>query len=337
MKMKFVRLITVTSLILLAAAACQVTPSTKSAAPITNQNVAQLSAAVQVVESGLISDLVWSADSSMLIALSGDGAMRFDGQTLEELDMFSFENPTALYAVSSDGKTVAFSEDSYNIFLADMSVTQDAKSIYSPDWVGYIDFSPDGQTFLATSIDEIKVTLWDVASGEETGMLDGFETAAPVYSAKFGEDGAHVIWISRGTVQLSDIADGSLGPVMGHEDFVNSAVLSPDGSVLATAAYGTVDGEFGPAVYLWDTASGEVSATLTYPESLTALAFSPDGSLLAAISDRTIILWNVASVEMIAEITSDDDSIVDIAFAPDGSALATAALDGTLTLWQVGE
>ena len=328
---------TTSGLILLTAAACQVTPSAKPAAQITSQNVAQLAAAEQVTEENLISDLVWSTDSSTLIALSGEEAASFDGQTLEKLDTFSFENPAAFYAASSDGRTVAFSEDSYNIFLADMSVTQNAGSIYLQDYIGNIDFSPDGQSLLTTSMDEIKVTLWDVADQGETGTLDGFETAAPVYSAKFGEDGKHVIWIARATVQLSNIADGALGPSMGHEDFVNSVVLSPDGSILATAAYGTVGEEFGPSIYLWDPASGEVNATLTYPESLTELAFSPDGSLLAAISQSTIVFWDVAAQDMLAELPAGDESLVALTFAPDGSALATAASDGALTLWQVGE
>ena len=100
-----------------------------------------------------------------------------------------------------------------------MSVTQNAGSIYSQDYIGNIDFSPDGQSLLTTSMDEIKVTLWDVADQGETGTLDGFETAAPVYSVKFGEDGKHVIWIARGNCAAEQYCRWRPGPVNGARGF----------------------------------------------------------------------------------------------------------------------
>ena len=55
-------------------------------------------------------------------------------------------------------------------------------------------FRRTAATLLATSLDQIQVTLWDTASGEQVQTISGFETAAPVYSAKFGEDGKHILW-----------------------------------------------------------------------------------------------------------------------------------------------
>lgn len=335
MKKDILRFITSVGLILLAANACCVTPSQPSI--INSQNVGQLQAAAQIFASEMVSDLVWSTDSSSLIALSGSSALRLDGSSLETLDTFTFESAAALYAASPDGKTVAFSEDSYNIFLVDMSVTTDACTLYSPYWVGNLDFSPDGTTLLTSSMDEILVTLWNVDTGEQLQTISGFETAAPVYSAKFGEDGKHIIWISRATVQLTEIDSGAMGPSIGHEDFVVSVALSADGSMLATAAVGTVNDEFTPVIYLWDPSSGEASAELTYPEAFSVIAFSPDGSLLAAAADSMLVFWDTASHQQLAEIDAGSESILDLAFSPDGSSITTADVDDTITLWQVQE
>ncbi len=339
MKTKNLRTLMLSVLILSMLAACQAVPTaTKAKTPIaviSSQNAAQLTAAQQAAGNGSLNDLVWALDGTALLSVNGSGAVRYSSADLEVQETFSFDHPAALYAASPDGKTLAFSEDSYNIYLVNMEVTQNACTIYSPAMLGNIEFSLDGKSLLGTSIEEILVTLWDAASGAQLQTISGFETAAPVYTAKFGEDGKSIIWISRGSVQLSEIASQELGPVMSHEDFVVSAALSPDGSLLASAAAGTVNGNFMPVIELWDTASGKVSATLTYPEAFNALAFSPDGSLLAAASGSKLIFWETASHDQVAELAGGEEDIFDLAFSPDGTALATSGSTGTVTLWKV--
>jgi WD40 repeat protein len=304
-------------------------------AVIISRNAAQLAPAAQARAGSEFNDIVWAADGSALLAISGSGAAKFSAAALEKQETFSFDNPAALYAASPDGKTIVFSNDNYNAFLADIQATENAQSIYSPTYLGNFNFSPDGKTLLSTSLDEIAVTLWDAASGAQVQTISGFETAAPVYSAQFGEDGQHILWIARGTLQLSDIATQDFGPVFSHEDFVSAAALSQDGSLLASAAAGTVNGEFTPAIYLWDASNGELKTTLTYPEAFNAVAFSPDGSLLAASAGSTLVFWKTADGQQIAEIDAGSEDIFGLAFSPDGASLATSGSAGTITLWQV--
>jgi len=339
MKPKNLRVYMLSVLILAMLAACQAVPAVTTAktptAVISSQNAAQLTAAQHAAGNGSLNDLVWALDGTALLSVNGSGAVRYSSADLEIQETFSFDHPAALYAASPDGKTLAFSEDSYNIYLANMEVTQNACTIYSPAMLGSIEFSPDGKALLGTSMEEILVTLWDAASGAQLQTISGFETAAPVYTAKFGENGKRIIWISRGSVQLSEMDSQELGPAMSHEDFVVSAALSPDGSLLASAAAGTVNGNFMPVIELWDTASGKISATLTYPEAFNALAFSPDGSLLAAASGSKLIFWDTVSYEQVAELAGGDEDIFDLAFSPDGTALAASGSNGTITLWKV--
>lgn len=331
MNKKIARLIFSTFFLLMVVSACQIAPSKLT--PISMDNADKLYAAVSTTGSGLISDLVWALDSSTLTTISNSGAVRYDGSSLETTDALFFDAPAELYAASVDGKTIAFSEDSYIIFLADIAGTENACSIYSQDWIGSIDFSPDGETLLATSMDEIKVTLWEAACGAAIQTITGFETAAPVYSAEYGQDGQHVIWISRGTVQVSDISDQSMGASIGHEDFVLDTYLSPDGATLATAAFGTLEGEFLPLVTLWDAQSGEIQSQLTHTNPIDQIVFSPDGALIVAVSGGELLFWDLA--ETVVHVNTDMDTIVDLAFSPDSTNLAVAGFDGSIVLWQV--
>jgi len=339
MQKKNFRLILDAGLIILALAACQVAtavPETAAASSaISVENAAALEAAYQTSEVNLVSDLVWSTDGSILVALSSSGAARYNGSDLEKIDTFIFDSPAAIYAASPDGKTLAFSDDSYNIYLADASQTCDALSIYSPEMVGAADFSTDGSSLLTTSMDTIMVTLWDVNTGDVQSSLDSFETAAPVYTAQFGADGQHIIWVARATVQLQDIATQEMSPVMSHEDFVSSLALAPNGNQLATAAAGTIDGEFTPALFLWNPVSGELNSVLSNPDAFGAVTFSSDSSLLAAASGSTIFIWDAATYSQIAAIPTDGDTIAILAFSPDDTSLASVDLSGSITLWQV--
>ena len=341
MQKKNFRLILDAGLIILALAACQVATAVPEAttAPsqpgITAANAAALQAAHQTSEVNQVSDLVWSTDGNILIALSSSGAARYNGSDLEKIDTFIFDSPAAIYAASPDGKTLAFSDDSYNIYLADASQTLDALTIYSPEMVGAADFSPDGSSLLTTSMDTIMVTLWDVNTSDVKTSLDSFETAAPVYSAYFGADGQHIIWVARATVQLQDIATQEMSPVFSHEDFVSSVALAPDGSQLATAAAGTINGEFVPAIFVWNSASGETNAILSNPDPFNAVTFSADSGLLAAASGSTILMWDATTYQPVASIAAGGDDISILVFSPDGTSLATVDRSSNITLWQV--
>jgi WD40 repeat protein len=184
-------------------------------------------------------------------------------------------------------------------------------------------------------MDNIAVTLWDTSNGDVQDILKGFETAAPVYSAKFGADGQHIIWIARATVQLMDISSKQLGPVMSHEDFVVSAALSPNGNQVATAAAGTFNGDFLPAIFVWNASTGELETTLTNPDPYDVVTFSPDSNLLAASAGSKLLIWDANSFDQVASIDAGGDNIAALTFSPDGTSLASADLSGNITLWQV--
>ncbi len=331
--MKFLRRNICVGILLLAfAAGCQV-PAAAPPGPISTGNAAELAVVRQVHISAPL-DLAWSAAGDALLVLQENGAVQLDAGTLQVTDRLEFEVPVMLTAIAGNGK-LAFSEDGSQIQIKDIHNPEESSNIIPGELIGGLDLSPDGNMLLGSSMETWTVYVWDAASGQEQTRLEGFETASPVYAAQFGADGKHILWIARGTVQPMEIASSRLGPEIGHEDFVSGVALSPDSNVLATAAAGTVRGEFTPALYLWDVASGEALGILPYEIPFGWLAFSPDSQLVAASNGARITIWDATNPQLLAELDSGTDTIRALSFSPDGGTLATVSTDGTLLLWQV--
>lgn len=144
--------------------------------------------------------------------------------------------------------------------------------------------SPDGSHALTASFDN-SVGYWTLGSDQVT-WLDGHEAA--VKTVLFlGEDRA----ASGGddfAVQIWNLPAGEhLYRLEGHKGQVNGLAISPDGELLASAAW---DG----AVRLWNVRTGDALSELTgHESSVSDVAFSPDGATLySASADGTIRTWN---------------------------------------------
>jgi WD40 repeat protein len=92
----------------------------------------------------------------------------------------------------------------------------------------------------------------------------------------------------KGTLKVWKTSDGStLFSLSGASDWVEVAVFSPDGRLLASKAQ---DG----TVWLWNTSDGLLLRTLTgYQGQNSRLAFSPDGGILAFTDGGTVHLWGL--------------------------------------------
>lgn len=291
--------------------------------------------------------LVWSTDSRVLgvIWTHADSATGtstahislLDGASLQSLAEYSLPSPGMILDLSPDGRTAAVTNDMVSVELVDVTNGAVLQTLIPAHVVQAATFSPDGATVGLVSADTWQVTPFDVASGVMGTPLTGFETAAPVYSATFAPDGKTLIWHARGTVQLMDLPAGPLRPVISHEDFVMGIDLSRDGTRLATAAGGTISGQFVPLVYLWNAADSAQIAALEQPAVATALSFSPDGALLASATGTQVQLWDLATLHASASLSGPQDAITDLAFSPDGKTLAASASDGTVRLWKVME
>lgn len=268
--------------------------------------------------------LVWSPDGKSLGAVTQTGFTLINAQTFQINRTVAINQPTLLLDLSPDLRVYAQTTDQQSLELRDTTSNALLRTIKPGGTFGDAVFAHDGKTFALTSMDEIAATIWDEQTGQQTKKLSGFQTAAPVYQVAFSSDGKTLLWISRGIIQLMDVASGKLGAKFEHEDFIFDQALAHDGRTLITAAEGTI--------IFWDVASGKKSKAGP-PANPTALALSSGGRVLAVASGSSILLWDVAAQKQLRTLTGHGDRVTSVAFAPEGLTLASASDDDVVRVW----
>ena len=244
----------------------------------------------------------------------------------------------------SDGQTLAVG--SSDIVLWN-TTTGAIKRLSLRFYTNNVTFSPDGNTLVTTGSGKkgmhlgLKVYLYDIASDTLKAVFDDTSPKkenciGAYFRSSFSLDGNTLVvplWACDSEdVHFWDVTTGQLNAKLYYpnSDEARSAVLSPDGSILAG---GSVDGN----VYLYDVATGQLNATLTgHTDYVYDVSFSPNGKTLASASeDHTVQLWDVATGQLNATLTGHTDYVYDVSFSPDGKTLASASEDHTVQLWDV--
>lgn len=238
---------------------------------------------------------------------------------------------------SPDGRLCATATGDYQspteIKLWDARTWQVLRVLRGPrDSATMLAFAPDGATLAAASEDSWEnethpVWLWSVASG---AVLSRLPAQGRVHGLAFSNDGATLLtassfglvkWNARTGAELQKLVQPPKMPP------VESFAASPDGSLIATGGYGTVD--------LWDTASAAPQQTVKgQSQQVKALAWSPDGgTLLSAGDGGAIRMVDADAGSVLKTIKTGSTSVSALAFAPDGLSFASASPTGGVRVW----
>lgn len=314
--------------------------------PIRSTNTLNLQLSQRAAVSN-IQDIVWSQDSTTLALLTqnsdaGDnqvyGVSILDARDLSPLSVFTSVG-NRISAVAADGHTAAVIDRNLQAFsIVDAAASGTTLGSKVTDFlISNVTFSPDLRYIAVTKHDSWEVVLYDFNTLQEVRVLSGFETAAPVFDARFDHSPQWIAWLARGTLQLQEVETGRLSGVFSHEDFVTAYAIAPQGTILASS-FGTSYGEnMVSAVRLWDMTTSTLIQTLIMNYSVNNLQFSPDEKLLAAAVGSDLQLWDPANGVLLNTLSGHSDIILQIAISPDQHTIATAGLDNQLFLWQIIE
>jgi hypothetical protein len=330
------------------------TPSTETPLPATDTPTAEPTAApyysgsevltvgniASAVELGRLdlsfaSKIFWTNDAVKIGIALENSFQQFDARNLTLLA----ELPQRVLDVNSDGTLAAVSPDGQTLEILDVNIGTKLLSKKLDFQFGGASFSPDGSRVMLPSMEEWAGVMLSTTDGSLQGKVTGFETAAPVYNVSYGPDGTQAVWVSRATLQISDLSTGTLGLQFNHMDFINSWVLAPQRNLLVTATYGEVAGVYQPIIYLWNTQTGENNIKLAPGEIINGLDLDASGYMLAAGAPAHVLIYDLADASQITQLPLPDaETVTDIAFSPDGKTLAVLAPTATgtiLTLWGI--
>lgn len=221
------------------------------------------------------------------------------------------------------------------------------------DWVWEVDLDPAGDTMISaggsfsTPINDARVLLWDVATGEILKTFGDFVNVedadfdpadyvghtSTVDGVVFNADATQILSGSWDTqVILWDVESTNIIRTFeGHENRVHSVDIHPDNRIGAS-------GDRDSIVILWDLETGEEIRRFNAHNDATInhVVFSPDGTQLATSGeDNTIAIWDVETGEELQRMEGHTDGVNQIAYSHDGSLIASTSWDASVRLWDV--
>ncbi len=255
--------------------------------------------AVSDQQPGMIWDVAYSPDGSIIASAEGDSSVRlWRGSDLSPLGQLEMSGEVNSVAFSPDGSLLAAgaAEDSGGvIYLWDVANSEVARLWKADSYsVPSLAFSPDG-TWLASGAVDRSVHVWRVSDG---GQM-----------ARLAQPGQGI-----------------------------SLAFSPDGSTLASGMCALSDANFNclrGEAWIWAFPGGQVLHKMVGPAQwVNAVAYTPDGQILVGAGrNGQLYYWRTEDGVLLGAMSDQDLNLNDVAISADGRWLAAAGQYGRVIIW----
>ncbi|MCC6744682.1 MAG: protein kinase [Acidobacteria bacterium] len=183
--------------------------------------------------------------------------------------------------------------------------------------------------FLSNEVAVLRTTSWNVRTGKSVASLE--EPLVDVTWLATSPDRQRWMGIGPdGVVRFGELADfGQSAAIPAHHDHGRAAAFSPDGQLAASGAEDVV---------LWNAATATKLCRLQHTSIVWSVAFSPDGKwLVSTHGDGSVLIWDTAERERVANLNEHSAPVRGIAFSPDGSRMVTTSEDGSAIVWGIDD
>jgi WD40 repeat protein/serine/threonine protein kinase len=189
-------------------------------------------------------------------------------------------------------------------------------------------FTRDGRTLISCS-EDATIKLWDVATGEERGVLKGH--SAKVMSIALAPDDRTLA--SAGldkTIRLWNIETKEpIGSLQGHTQLVRSLSFSGDGKRLVSSSADHT-------ARIWNVDERREIVSLNQGAEAYGVAFSPtENEIAVGCADFVLRVWELSSQKIRLRLRHNGVPW-HVVYASDGKRIASAAFDGQARIWDIG-
>ncbi len=309
------------------------TPSPSVEPPMTpksNRSPTRRSTGAQITEVAKFEDLRWGVSA---LAFGQRGKLLVGGRPDNALTVFDVEGKSIagerekLEGLQSVGQCI-FTPDGSRLIaggrtgqITVFDVSREGLLKESGQFAGHsseitsIAVSGDGK-FVLSGEQAKKARYWELASGQELTLLDGFKGA--VKAVHLSRNGRVAQATDGERLVEYDLQRKSLTrerPLTRSWSSGQAAAFAPDGETIAVGdTYN---------IRLWNLKTGRELKTLEGNEIQWSMVFSPDGATLLAGGNAKVSVWNVAKTQRIyVQNTSGTGYVQSLAISDDGQLFA---------------